>query len=62
MKVGMKAASSGLRMEADVFSALNLPIPSRYYVRLIINGKTVGTSQTVTMQEDFTIDFGDVFR
>jgi len=52
------AASAGGRVQGPRFSGRGC----RYYARLLINGKVVGTSQLVTMQEDFTVDFHDVFR
>lgn len=34
----------------------------RYFAKLLINGRQVGTSHVRHMRDDFTLDFSDVFR
>jgi hypothetical protein len=34
----------------------------RYYCRLLVNGHVVGTTEAVSLKEDFTLEFRDVFR
>jgi hypothetical protein len=34
----------------------------KYYCRLVVNGRVVGTSSTVALRDDFTLEFRDVFR
>lgn len=33
-----------------------------YYVRLLVNGRVVGTSDVLALSENFTLSFRDVFR
>lgn len=33
-----------------------------YYVRLLVNGRVVGTSEALQLRDDFTLSFRDVFR
>jgi hypothetical protein len=33
-----------------------------YYARLLVNGRVVGTSETLQLREDFTLSLRDVFR
>jgi hypothetical protein len=39
-----------------------LPVKLSYYVRLLVNGRVVGTSEVLQLREDFTLNFRDVFR
>jgi len=39
-----------------------LPAKMLYYVRLLVNGRVVGTSEALQLREDFTLSFRDVFR
>lgn len=34
----------------------------RYYARLLVNGHVVGTSEALSLRDDFTLHFRDVFR
>lgn len=39
-----------------------LPVKLSYYARLLVNERVVGTSEVVSLKEDYTLDFRDVFR
>jgi hypothetical protein len=39
-----------------------LPVKLSYYVRLLVNGRLVGTSEVLQLRDDFTLAFRDVFR
>ena len=39
-----------------------LPVKLSYYVRLLVNDRVVGTSETVVLKDDFSMDFRDIFR
>jgi hypothetical protein len=41
---------------------LKLPVKLSYYARLLVNDRVVGTSEVVTLKEDYTLNFRDVFR
>jgi hypothetical protein len=63
LTVGTTAAMRGTGSEAAArVHGPRFTGQCRYYARLLINNKVVGTSQSVKMHEDFTVDFSDVFR
>lgn len=51
----------GQQLQVQAYGA-RLPAKMLYYVRLLVNGRVVGTSEALQLRDDFTLSFRDVFR